>query len=99
MGSSIIFRAFRALDAALNIKRLSATDIACMGYYSLIKQNGLEYAHVHFTVWSFLQILSQTPQRVMFRNLWNQLPNDLKVIASPNSFKSKLKFILATSYN
>jgi len=32
-------------------------------------------------------------------NLWNQLPNDLKVIASLNSFKSKLKFILATCYN
>ena len=31
-------------------------------------------------------------------NLWNQLPNDLKVIASLNSFKSKLKFTLATSH-
>ena len=26
-------------------------------------------------------------------NLWNQLPNDLKVIASLNFFKSKLKFL------
>ena len=27
-------------------------------------------------------------------NLWNQLPNDIKVIASLNSSKSKLKSIL-----
>ena len=28
-------------------------------------------------------------------NLWNQLPNDLKLTASHNSFKSKLKLTLA----
>jgi len=30
-------------------------------------------------------------------NLRNQLPNELQVIASLNSFRSELKFILATS--
>ena len=32
-------------------------------------------------------------------NLWNQLPNDLKLITSLNSFKSKLKLTIATSHN
>ena len=32
-------------------------------------------------------------------NLWNQLPNDLKLTTSLNSFKSKLKLTIATSHN
>ena len=32
-------------------------------------------------------------------NLWSQLPNELKLITSLNSFKSKLKLTFATSHN
>jgi len=43
---------------------------------------------------------SYGPRSVKYKgsNLWNQLPNDPKVIASLNSYKRKLKFILATSH-